>query len=201
MASAGGLMFVVASRPHVIENSPIIDQPRHLVTEKMLALTGSKTDKQAPESVAKSTDGTSIKIAPPNGNKPQFVYFVMDGCPCSVDAEPLFHDLQRRFGSSIEFISVTNADQTQAKRWSGQMSVMYPVIPDPKEKVIHAFGATNSVFSALILPDGKITKMWPGYSKDILEEMNRLMSKLSAQPEKPFDTKWAPLKRASGCNF
>lgn len=201
LASGGGLMYLLAQQPVIMVNSGIIDQPRHLVTAQMLAFTGSKTDKQAPEFQTKSTNGDEVKIAPSTGTRPQFVYFVMDGCPCSVDAEPLFHDLFTRFGSKIDFISVTDADQTKAKRWAGQMGVMYSVIPDPKKNIVHGFGATNSVFSALVLPNGKISKMWPGYSKDILEEMNQRMSTLTAVAEKPFDTKWAPIKRASGCNF
>jgi hypothetical protein len=53
----------------------------------------------------------------------------------------------------------------------------------------------------LLSKDGKVVKMWPGYSVDILQEMNSLMAKEAGVPEKPFDTKYAPKQQASGCAF
>jgi peroxiredoxin len=163
--------------------------------------TGAKTEKFAPAFQLKDVDGKDVILASPGGERPQFVYFVLDGCPCSFEAEPLFHDLAERFEGQVDFVSVTDAGVEKAKKWNVQMLVPYPVVSDPKKEVIKAYGAKNSVYSALLSKDGKIVKMWPGYSVRILQEMNAMMAKLSGVPEKPFDTKYAPVADSSGCAF
>jgi len=179
----------------------VTNQPRHLVTEAMTAETEARLNKLEPAITASDVNGTTVSIAPSNGQRPQFVYFVLDGCPCSFDAEPLFHDLYKQFKGHVDFVSVTNGTLEKAKLWNSELSVPYPVVPDPKEEIIHAYGAKAAVYSILITRDGHIAKMWPGYSKDLLLEMNKLMSKLAAVPEKPFDTKYAPKVKATGCAF
>jgi peroxiredoxin len=150
---------------------------------------------------ATDVNGKHVELASTQAPRPQFVYFVVDGCPCSFDAEPLFHDLYKRFKGKIDFVSVTNGDLTKAKLWNSELSVPYAVIPDPKEEIIHAYGAKAAIYSVLIAKNGHIAKMWPGYSKDLLLEMNHEMSKIAGVQEQTFDTKYAPVTKATGCAF
>jgi peroxiredoxin len=167
----------------------------------MVAETEARHNALEPTFKVKDATGADVIVGDHQAKKPQFVYFVLDGCPCSFDAEPLFHDLYKRFKGNVDFVSVTNGDLEKAKLWRTELSVPYPVIPDPKEEIIHAYGAKAAIYSALITKDGHIAKMWPGYSKDLLIEMNTVMSKLAGVPEKPFDTKYAPITKATGCAF
>jgi len=205
LACLGGLMWVQAKArsesPYSESTNIVTSQPRHLITAQMVAETEAKSNALEPTFVVNDATGKSVTIGNHTGSKPQFVYFVLDGCPCSFDAEPLLHDLYKQFSGKIDFVSVTNGDLEKAKQWNSQMSVPYPVIPDPKEKIIHAYGAKAAIYSALITKDGHIAKMWPGYSKDLLLEMNSLMAKLAGVKEKPFDTKYAPITKATGCAF
>lgn len=171
----------------------------HPVTLQMDQETKSWTQKLAPTFTTADTNGKQVWIG--NLGKPQFVYFVLDGCPCSMNAEPLFQKLWKHHNKQIEFTAVTNADIPAAKVWAKQMIMPYALVPDPKLKIIRAFKATNSVFSVLLAPDGHIVKMWPGYSQGILREMNSEMAKLLGTPAKPFDVAYAPKERASGCAF
>ncbi|HSI71800.1 MAG TPA: redoxin domain-containing protein [Fimbriimonas sp.] len=201
LASAGGLLYYLGMQPKVQTVDVLSGQPRHPVTAEMTQATGSKSAKVAPAFKAQDIHGKSVVIGSPSADRPQFVYFVLDGCPCSIEAEPLFHDLAKQFQGKVDFVSVTNADLAKAKRWDVQMLPSYPVISDPRLEIIRSFGAKNSVYSALIGKDGKIVKMWPGYSVGILTEMNKLMAKEAWVTEKPFDTKYAPLEQSSGCTF
>ena len=81
------------------------------------------------------------------------------------------------------------------------MDVPYPVVPDPTKRIIHAFEAKNALYSALVSTGGRIVKMWPGYSKDLLLEMNTTLAREAGVPEKPFDTKFAPIEKSTGCTF
>jgi peroxiredoxin len=201
LASAGGLLYYLGMQPKMKTVDVVTGQPRHPVTPEMVVETAKKTEKVAPAFKVEDIRGKAVVIGSPAAERPQFVYFVLDGCPCSIEAEPLFHDLAKQFKGKVDFVSVTNADTEKAKRWDVQMLPTYPVVSDPHLEIIHTFGAKNSVYSALLSRDGKIVKMWPGYSVGILKEMNKLMAKEAGVAEKPFDTKYAPLQQSSGCTF
>lgn len=199
-------MFFLVTRSPVqnvrVDHVDLVEgPPRHPVTEKMMAETAEKAKKVAPGFTLKDTEGKEVTIGSPSAPRPQFVYFVLDGCPCSFDAEPLFQKLSRRYQGKVDFVAVTNAGQTKAHQWHTQMLVPYSVVPDPKLEVIKAYEAVSSVYSALVTKDGKIEKMWPGYSQDILKEMNAEFAKISGVKEEPFDPEFAPKERATGCAF
>ena len=195
------MLLTAAKRPHVEETDIEFGQPRHPVTPEMTVKTDAVAKKVAPAFTVKDVVGKEVTLASPAAERPQFVYFVMDGCPCSFDAEPLFHDLSKQFEGEVDFVSITDAKPEKGKKWFTQMLVPYPVIADPELELINAYKATNSVFSVLIDKNGHIDKMWPGYSVDILKEMNSRMAKLAGVEEKQFDTKYAPIKKTSGCAF
>ena len=174
--------------------------PAHPVTSKMEEETAARSRKAAPVLSLTSYDGKPVSLGRET-DRPIFVYFVKQGCPCSFDAEPLFNDLYDHLNRKVDFVSVTDADEKGAKRWSTEMSVPYPVISDTKAHAMHLYGAKSSVYGALLDRKGRIVKMWPGYSKGFLREMNTLMSKVAEIPEKPFDTKYAPIEKATGCAF
>jgi peroxiredoxin len=201
LASAGGLLMLAAQGPHYggpqLTKVPV----RHDVTKDMVVATDAQSKKVAAAFELKDIEGRSVAIAPANGERPQFLYFVLDGCPCSFDAEPLFHRLYERYKGKVDFISITDGDEKKARDWNGQMLVPYTLISDPSLEVVRAYKARASVYSVLITKDGRIERMWPGYSQGILAEQNALMAKLSGVKEEPFDAQYAPVEKATGCNF
>ena len=201
LACAGAALMLAANRPHVEEAASLEAPARHLVTPAMIRETDAAAAKPAPTVVAQDSEGKPVVLGAKNAARPQFVYFVLDGCPCSYDAEPLFHKLAKRFSGRVDFVSVTDAPKPRAHEWSVQMLVNYPVVPDPDKKIIHAYGARASVYSALLRRDGHILKMWPGYSAGFLLEMNSAMAKAAGVAEHPFDPEYAPKVKATGCSF
>ncbi len=204
-ACLGGLVWIQArarsETPYSDSVNIITSQPRHLITSQMLAETDAVHNTLERSFKVPDVTGKQVELASPQAVRPQFVYFVVDGCPCSFDAEPLFHDLYKRFKGKVDFVSVTNGDLPKAKLWNAELSVPYPVIPDPKLEIIHAYGAKAAIYCVLVARNGHIAKMWPGYSKDLLLEMNHEMSKIAGVVEQPFDTKYAPITKATGCAF
>jgi hypothetical protein len=53
----------------------------------------------------------------------------------------------------------------------------------------------------LVGADGKIVKMWPGYSKSLLADMNATIAATLGEKARPFDAAYAPVKQATGCAF
>ncbi len=166
----------------------------------MLLATGAMALKPAPFFKLKDIHGWNVQLGGA-GKKPQFVYFILDGCPCSIDAQPLFNRIHARFKDKIDFIGIIDVDAAKGKDYAGQNNVLGPIVSDVKKEIIHAYGAKASVYNALIRPDGTIEKMWPGYDKAMLIELNSRLSKLTGTKEEPFDPGYAPTKPASGCAF
>ncbi len=200
LASAAGLLTVAMKAKHDLPTE-INEEPRHPVTADMIVKTDAMKTKVAKPFAVQDVKGKSVVIGGTSLKHPQFVYFVHQECPCSYAAEPLFHALADQFKGQVDFISVTNASTVDAKKWIEEMQVDYPVVSNPKADIMHAYGAVSSAYSALVTTDGKIAKMWPGFSRDLLLDMNREMSLATGQPERSFDTQYAPLKAATGCTF
>jgi peroxiredoxin len=200
LACAGGLL-AVAFRAKSARPQQELYEPKHLVTADMMVKTTAMKARDAKTFSVKGVDGRAVLIAGAGLKRPQFVYFIHTDCPCSYAAEPLFHDLANRYKGQIDVVSVTNGTPDVAKKWIAEMDVDYPVVSDPKAEIMKAYGAVSSAYSALVGTDGKIDKMWPGFSRDMLLDINHEMARLTQQPELPFDTQYAPLKPATGCSF
>lgn len=200
-AGFGGLLgYVAYDAPR---NVPGMVQPfsvRHKVTRTMEEESAARARKTAPVYNLKSYDGIPVELGGVH-LRPTFVYFVKEGCPCSYDANPFYKGLAAAFKDSVNFVAITDADATGAKRWSTELSVPFPVVSDPKADVMKAYNAKSSVYSALIDREGRIVRIWPGYSQGLLKEMSRLLAKETGQKEEPFDTQFAPVEKAAGCAF
>jgi peroxiredoxin len=201
LAFGGAALMVAANEPHTQSGLITPGQVRHLVTPQMEKETSAETRKEVPTFQVTDSEGKTVTLGSKHAVRPQFVYFVLDGCPCSVDAEPLFHRLQKKFLGKIDFVSVTDGGKAKAHDWSVQMLVNYPVVPDPEKQIIHAYEAKASVYSMLISTDGHVIKMWPGYSAGLLKEMNSVFAANANEPETPFDPQYAPQTKATGCAF
>ena len=176
-------------------------EPQHWVTSQMEVETAAVTNRRAPEMKCETEAGKPFQLAPAEGDKPQFVLFIKDNCPCSIDAQPLFNRLAEKFGSQISFVGVIDGDQKQTKEYASQFSVAFPVIADAKLNIIHAYKADAGIFSCLVAKNGHIIKMWPGYSASLLEDMNHVMSAEAGVRETSFDPQYAPIKKATGCAY
>ena len=197
---AGGFIVYLAKTQQTQVAGLDLTQPRHPVTAELTKQAEAMAKTVAPFFRVQSTEGKPVLVGG-KGPKPQFIYFVKEGCPCSIDGEPLMQNLAKQFGGRIEFVSVTDAKIDSAKKWEYEMRVPYPLISNPKLDMMKAYHAKGSLMSALVGTDGVIIKYWPGYSKDILKEMNSIMAKTLNEPAKPFDTQYAPVRKTTGCEF
>lgn len=168
----------------------------HVVTAQMELETKAQANRLAPAFSRTDVFGKDARAG--KGDRPQMVIFIKSGCPCSIDAQPLFNRLARKYQGKVDFVGVIDK---QGKDFSNQFLVAYPVVEEPSKGLMKAYDARASVYSALVARNGHIVKMWPGYSADWLKEMNALMAKASATKETPFDPQYAPKEKASGCPF
>ncbi|MBW7927431.1 MAG: redoxin domain-containing protein [Fimbriimonadaceae bacterium] len=176
-------------------------KPRHPVTNEMWQDAEKAAGQPAPVFEAKDANGATHSLATLTGGKPLALYFIKDGCPCSVDVEPLYQRMAAKFGDKVRFAGVINGDAEIAKAWLAKMETPYPVLLDPDIKVVKEYKADRSVYLLVIGPDGNIVRMWPGYSQTMLSELNATLAKMTGTEETPFDAAYAPREPTSGCSF
>jgi peroxiredoxin len=98
-------------------------------------------------------------------------------------------------------VGVSDAYPDEARKWARQMDMQFSIIPDPEIDVMKAYSVEHSVYAMLISKDGKIVRMWPGYSDKMLQEVNDLVAKELGVKVVPFDPQYAPKEMLSGCKF
>lgn len=198
-----GLMMYVNAKPVTKPNDLGIDftqPPEHPVTPKMTLDADKMAQKDAPQFARSGVRGENIYLGKPL-ERPQFVLFILDGCPCSIDAQPLFNAFAKHWKGKVDFVGVIDSEPKKARTWTSDYRAAFPVISDSKKEIIKAYGAKQSVYCTLISTEGKIVKFWPGYSLGLMKEMNSMIAKELAVPTKPFDAQYAPVDATSGCYF
>ncbi|MFQ3587671.1 MAG: redoxin domain-containing protein [Fimbriimonadaceae bacterium] len=176
--------------------------PKHPVTDKMLEVTGRMASVAAPLFEAQAADGRTVRLADLLGRgKPIVMISVLDGCPCNTDAQPLFNRLYDRYRHAAHFLNVIASPIEKAQIWAHEHDLQYPILADPDLKILRPYKSERSVYVTLIRPDGGIDKMWPGYSADMLIELDTKLAQITGLDVPRFDPLYAPTKLSSGCQI
>lgn len=176
-------------------------KPRHPVTDKMWTEAKSLDNVAVPKFKLRDQFGKEQTLESLSEGKPLVLYFIKEGCPCSVDLEPLMQRLAKSVSGDVAVAGVISGDAKVAEKWMKVGQTPYPVLLDTNLELIKAFKAERSTYTALIRPDGTVQRLWPGYSKDMLLEVAKTSSELAKTPAQPFDPAYAPATMTSGCSF
>lgn len=187
-------------RGPLVVTGVLVDE-EHLVTPEMQAASEGMADRPAPGFVAESHEGKTIDSASLVGDRPVFLVFIKDGCPCSTSAEPFFARLHASYGDRASFLGVIDGDVEVARRWVTSHGTPYPVLADVDLEIVRAFEIRNSAYVVLIDEEGQITAYWPGYSEEILREMSARLATLTGRAEAEVGAGEAPELPYSGCPF
>lgn len=196
--AAGGIYLSLAARDRNVD--PSFREPRHPVTAAMVSATAACEGKPAPLFEARTWDGRPLRLRDLLG-KPVVLIAVKDGCPCSYESQPYFNQLAHGYEERAVFLGAIQGDAALAKKWMSDLEVPYEVAPDPDKKLLKAYRAPRSVYVTLIGKDGIVLRMWPGWSKAMLEEMNRLIAAETGATPVNLNLAGAPIKPNSGCEF
>ena len=199
----GGLMgeFLVVKDPTSVKAISFRHQEDHPVTPEMARAATNLVGSRAPIFHALGTNNQGFDVASAKSTKPVLLFFIETDCPCSKDASVFFNQLHRAYSKSCEVIGVINADRPTAKGWAKAVGCEFPIVADPDLKVIGSYKISASVYSTIISKDGKINKSYPGYSKDILDEISGRLATLAHTSKVDLNFDKAPKKLISGCPF
>lgn len=151
---------------------------------------------EAADSVAGRT------VTPPSETidvRPQVIVFILPDCPCSEDYEPFTHELFRAYGSHVDFLGIVAGTEAEAVAWQEKHKTPFPVLPDPDGDIASKYDAKRSAYTALLVDRTVIRKLWPGYSREMLQELGTLAADAAQISPVPLNTEGAPAKLTSGC--
>ena len=185
-----------------VSSPVIIEGPqKHVVTPEMLEATEKMAQKEAPVFRAEATDGKSYSLEELTTGGPVLLAFIKETCPCSRAAEPFFNRLHDAYGSNVSFFGVIDGSVDTGRSWAKENHVRFPILSDPDLKMVHEYKAESSAYVALIAKGGKIEKLWPGYSIEMLREASERLARLAGTDVKTIDATDAPTEMTTGCPY
>lgn len=201
-----GVSLIVMNREPVavgVESNSynIQEVPRHPVTKEMEVNAESFVGKKGPEFSLVDSEGIETTADSLIGGQPSVLVMTKDGCPCSIESQPYWTSMSLYYGPTVKFLGIIDVDSKGGKKFKTDFMVPYPILSSTDDKVFRAFGAKQSVYVYLFDRDGVIQKVWPGYSRAMLTELNKLLSEMTGKESEPTDYKMVPEKMTSGCFF
>ncbi len=194
---AASLALLLVARPH--GNSE--PDPIHPITPQMRAEASRATLTLAPTLDRVDTEGKTVDLAKLTEKGPAFLVFIMEGCPCSLEAQPFFQRMYDSFGQKVPFVGITDGTVAQGKEWKAHFQMTFPLISDPSKDLMKGFGAEHSAYTALVGRGGKIVQLWPGYDQAMLGEIKNAIAAEGSLPSPELIVSDAPTKPTSGCRF
>ena len=180
----------------------IQEVPRHPVTKDMWINAESYEGHQGPKFELLDTDEKSVKSSELIGTgKPTVLVMTKDGCPCSVESQPFWTSMAMYYGERVKFFGIIDADSKGGSKFKTDFGVPYPILSSTDEMVFREFGAKQSVYTYLFDGEGVVKKVWPGYNKAMLAELNKALSDLTGYEAEPTAHDMAPEEMTSGCFF
>ncbi len=174
---------------------------KHYVTAEQLAASGAWRDQRVAPFSAWAHDGTWFTSKDLVGKRPAVLVFIKTDCPCSVEFEPFFHRLERRYRGRVRFFGIIDADRDAARQYALANQVPYPVLADPKRLIVKRFKAENGGYVVLLTPVGVVDTLWPGCSVEMMRELGRCIAALAGVKERPLDVAGMPAVLTTGCPF
>lgn len=174
---------------------------KHQVTPQMLESSQANNGKTAPPFRAGGSDGRTYERDELIKNGPLVLVFIKESCPCSNEAEPFFRSLHDAVSGRVNFLGVIDGTPFVAKRWIEKHQTPYPILADPEQAIVKAYGVENSAYVALVSPEGTIEHLWPGYSAAMLTELVDRLTAMTGQTLGPIDLTGAPSELYSGCPY
>lgn len=191
-----------ARRPTTGDPLVILSSGRdHVASPEMAAAARSLESKDAPAFRAEAGDGKLYDLRELAEEGPLALFFIKDGCPCSVAAQPFYDGLYKAYGERVRFFAVIDGDGGIARKWADKNRVSFPILCDPELRIVREYKAENSAYFAIIARGGAIERYWPGYSVGMLKEAGGRLARLAGVDPKPIDTAEAPDDLYSGCPY
>lgn len=183
------------------DSANIVDVPRHPVTEEMWDKALARGGVDAQEIRLKTSNGEPFSLFDQLEKGPVVLVATKDGCPCSIESQPFFNQIQALYKGQVTFVGLIDADLPIAQLYKSGHEVAYPIVSATAKDPFLAYRFKQSVNLALISKDRKIKRVWPGYSASMLLTLNQAIADELKVPAKAMTLEHAPSNMTTGCYF
>lgn len=188
--------------PQIRSNAVNIQEvPRHPVSEQMQLTADNLAKSQASDFQLPTTSGKDFHLLDQLQKKPVLIVMTKDGCPCSIEAQPFYTALATNYADRLTTIGVIDADKVGALKYKEGLRPGYEIAYTTTTDLFEKYKSKQSVYTYLINQDGTLRKVFPGYSRASLVELNDILHDLTGLPRAELDLTMAPEKMTSGCFF
>lgn len=205
LVAAFGLMAMAKNPGEMTVTSNAVniqEAPRHPVTEEMAERAKNLAESVASDFELPTSDGGTFHLLTELAEKPVLVLMTKDGCPCSIEAQPFFTQLAAHYGDAVTFIGVMDGDKVVADKYQTGFSLPYQMAFTEDKDFFRSYKSKQSVFTYMINQDGTLHKVWPGYSRASLVELNDMLAEMTGLDHAEFENfDMAPTEMTSGCYF
>ncbi len=183
------------------DSSNMVDVPRHPVTEEMWDKAMARGGNDAQEISLKTSEGEPFSLYDQLKKGPVVLVATKDGCPCSIESQPFFNEIQNLYKGQVAFVGLIDADLPIAQLYKSGHEVPYPLLSALEKQPFFDYRFKQSVNLALIGQDRKIKRVWPGYSATMLLTLNQAIADELKVPAKGMTIEHAPSSMTTGCYF
>ncbi|WP_227624934.1 peroxiredoxin family protein [Fimbriimonas ginsengisoli] len=143
---------------------------------------------------AMTIDGRQIFIRDlRNQGAPFFLYFINDRDNLSSRASTEINRMVRGYGKSkAKWYAISNAPADRARSYVVEFKPPYQVLMDDHLSTIQAFGIQNAPAVVMIDREGKVAKIWKGFSGPMLKDLNRTVARVNGKRVRWYDFSRAP---------
>ncbi len=196
------LSAILLSAPKpALSNFQPVQEPRHPVTEAMLSSAAQKAKSPAPDFSLPDAKGNTFRLGDFSKQMPVVIVSTLTDCPCTMESQPIWNTFAKGLQGKVQFFGLARNSAAEISEFSTNFEVPYPILIDANKEIIKELNVPNSVYVVIVSQDGKIYKIWPGYSKAMVQEMNEILSKLASTKEVALKISEVPDKLASGCTL
>jgi peroxiredoxin len=146
----------------------------------------------APAFSAMGSDGKTHTLSSLTAKGDVFLYFIKEDCPINDQALKYFNQLGAAYKDKATIVGVFNGNEAKFKRWQAKSKLPIMSLYDPDLKIVKSYKADASPWMIHVAKDGKVAKIWPGYSVAFLNEMNASMAGAAKVPAAKLDLAGAP---------
>lgn len=144
LAGAGLLCWIApssflsaVSRPasHFVERGDL-HRDRHYVTPAQLTASSESTEQLITPLHAVTHEGRSVSWEDLSRGRPVVFVFIKAGCPCSVQFQPFFTQVERAYRNRVQFVGVMDGSIATARHFVETNHVSYPILADSEHALI-----------------------------------------------------------------
>ena len=180
---------------------PVRPRVKHDVTPEMEFASQRMEGKPAPDFAAIDGQNLQHRLAMELIRGPVVLVFIKDGCPCSIAAQPYFDRIAQAYSGTVQFLGVVDGSPEVARAWGEKYHVTFPILADPNMEIVSDYNVDSSAHVAFVKQDSTLTRLWPGFSKAMLAELNVIIATTTYSRLRAVNLVDAPTELTTGCPF